>query len=299
MNEAEAIKTFAEPQTHFLLRIIADNWINLIFGLIGAVGTIYGFMSWRSAQKDKRSYKFLFDLAEKNIDKNITEETIKQKKKEVQRATSEIESLQRQIKKDIPKEARKAVLKDKLNSQYLELTNIFKNVCKSKEELSSMSESDEIPPDLLEEIEKEIRPEYLLKEERENLKTYLTVCTTLAAIASAALPWAMSRLVGGLFLFAGLGVLIQLIRNIFATTSRNNQIRIATYGYIVGFVASAALAIGDFYLFIAYGTRYRVSTEMYIIMALLAAITFITLMVSMKLFRIKVRYSEVLVEAKP
>lgn len=299
MSEAETMKAVVNPQTPFLLKFLLDNWLNLIFGLIGAVGTVYGFMSWKSSQKDKRSYTFLFELAEKNIEKNITEETLRQKKEEVEMATSEIKSLQRQIKSDIPKEARKAVLKDKLNSHYIELTNTYKNISVLKEELSNISESAEIPPDLLKEIEKEIRPAYLLKEERENLKTYLTVCTTLAAIASAVLPWEMSRVVGGLFLVAGFGVLIQLMRNFFATASRKNQIRIATYGYIVGFVVTAALAIGDLYIFAEYGSGWRVNTGTYFAMGVLGALAFITLVVSMRLYQIKMRYSEVYVEAKP
>jgi hypothetical protein len=52
-----------------------------------------------------------------------------------------------------------------------------------KEEISTLGATAEIPPDLLKEIEKEISPEYLLKEERENLKTYLTVFTTLLSVA--------------------------------------------------------------------------------------------------------------------
>jgi len=291
MTEAETITKLANPETPLLLTFLANNWLNLLFGLIGVVGTVYGVLSWRHSQKDKRSYKFLFDLAEKNIEKNITEESLKKKKEEVERATSEIESLQEQIKRDIPKEARKAVLKDKLNTQHIELSNIYKNVCATKDELSGLSESAEIPPDLLKEIEKEISPEYLLKGERENLKTYLTVFTTLAAITSAILPREMSRIVAGLFLIAGFGILIQLIRNIFASASRKNQVRIATYGYIVGFIGAAILGIGDIYIFAEYGSRWNVDIGTYIVMGVIAFLALALLFVSVRLYRLKVKYA--------
>ncbi len=198
----------AQPQTFELAKFVVDNWLNILFGVIGAIGTVLTVISVRSSQRDKRSYKFLLDLAEKNIDKNITEAQLKEKKEEVDRAVAEIERLQAQIKKDIPIEARKAVLRDKLNSQYIELTSTYKNVRSVKDELAALGVSEEMPPDLMKEIEKEISPQYLLKEERENLKTYLTVFTTLSAIASAVLPWEISRVVASLCLFAGLIILI-------------------------------------------------------------------------------------------
>lgn len=164
------------------------NYLGIIFGVIGIIGTIYTVKTWRDSKKDKEAFRFLIDVANKNIDKNITEKDIEQKKDEVKRYSQIIGDLQDQIKKDIPIQARVAVLKDKLNAQNDSLIETYSSIQKISAELKDIDYKKNIPKEILSLIENEINPEYIKKEKRSKSKTYLTLLTTLAAISSTIFP---------------------------------------------------------------------------------------------------------------
>ena len=134
---------------------IKTNWLNIFFGIIGLLGTVYGYLSFRSGSKQKKVYSYLFELAEKNIDKDITENKLENAKQQVKMVSKEIESLQEQIRRDIPKEARRAVLKDRLNSVVGILKQYYDSTLELKKELAALGESPEIPQILMQAIEKE------------------------------------------------------------------------------------------------------------------------------------------------
>ena len=55
------------------------DWVNIGLGIMTIVGTLFGAISIFDARKSKKElekYTYLFDLAEKNIDKTLTLEEI-------------------------------------------------------------------------------------------------------------------------------------------------------------------------------------------------------------------------------
>lgn len=166
----------------------AGTILNIVFGIIGVVGTIFGVVSWYSANKTTKTYEYLFRVAEKNIEKDITEEELGKRREDIKKATQEFQSLQNQIRKEIPIEAKRTVLRDRLNSEMESLNRTYNSVKNLNAELLHLGDTTNIPPDLLKTIANEISPEYLIRERQSNLKTYLTIITTAAAVLSALLP---------------------------------------------------------------------------------------------------------------
>lgn len=53
--------------------------VNAILGVVTIVGTLFGIISYadsKNSKKELEKYTYLFDLAEKNIDKKLTLEEI-------------------------------------------------------------------------------------------------------------------------------------------------------------------------------------------------------------------------------
>lgn len=116
----------------------SPDWLNiggLIFGVIGVVGTIYTIRGWRRSEQDRITLQYLFKTAEKNLQKDITEEDIQQKKQEAGRISAEIHELQKQLRESIPFEARRAVLLDKLFSQELLVSQTYSAIQEIRKEL--------------------------------------------------------------------------------------------------------------------------------------------------------------------
>jgi hypothetical protein len=187
--------------------------ISLIVGFIGVVGTIYTIRAWRRSEQDRKTLQYLFQTAEKNLQKDIAEEDIKQKKQEASKIAAEIHELQQQLRKSIPIEARRAVLLDKLFSQELLVSQTYSSIQDVRKELGPDAPPSQISPELAAIIEREIRPEYVLREERSHLKNQLTIITTAVAILSAVLPDPIGSLISvPLFLLAA-PVLLRLYKS--------------------------------------------------------------------------------------
>jgi len=254
---------------------LKENWLNIAFGLGGLAGTIYGYLSWKNAKKEKKVYGYLFDLAEKNIDKNITEQKIAKQKKEVQKISQEVESLQEQIRKDIPKEARRAVLKDRLHANIALLNQYFQTTKKIKKELNHLGSTANIPPELLKAIELEISPEYLQKEKQANLKTYLTIVTTAAAILSAVVPYEISRALSVALLIVALPILFLLFKS---SLPLNRALRKRfIYNLYTMVLSVASLICGGFSAFILFImlTQYRHDHALEVMAFMFTCLTFI------------------------
>ena len=153
-----------------------------LIGVIGTILTIYSVIKeWRNSRQDKaekKRYEYLFELAERNINKNISEEEISKKRQQIEQMSTEIVELQIQNEREVPNEAKRAVLKDRLNSAIEELTKYYKDVQSLREQLGSLDEPNQLSEDILNKIESEIQPKFLLKEEISNLKSIITIFTT-------------------------------------------------------------------------------------------------------------------------
>jgi hypothetical protein len=111
--------TMPEPKTFWdFATSAAFQWIVLVIGLLG---TVFGVITWLDGKKKEREYKFLLEAAGKNIDKSITEEQIKAGKSEAARVSEQIEQLRKRIETEIPLEAKRTVLKDRIDANILTL----------------------------------------------------------------------------------------------------------------------------------------------------------------------------------
>jgi hypothetical protein len=192
---------------------VSEQWLNLIFGIIGIVGTYLTYRSWRSMRDSEKAYQHLFQLAELHIDKSLTEKELADRKAEVQDEARKIESLQNQIRQDIPLAARRAVLRDRYETQLNHLQDIHSSLEKARNELNRLGVSVELPTEIKSAIEKEIQPEYAIRARKSDLRGYLTIATAGAAIASALLPYPFSRAASWIILVVfALPIVVLLLR---------------------------------------------------------------------------------------
>ena len=183
---------------------------SLLFGFIGVIGTFYTVRAWRIAREDKQVYKFLFDAAKHNIDLNITKETIAKKQKEAESYSKKIVELQENIRHQIPIAARNAVLRAKLHAQIELLTQTYQSIKDLNFQLNGEEPDNMLPAEILNSIESEISPEYIVKEQRSNWKNYITIITTTAAICSTLLPYPFGRFISIPLFLATIPFIIKL-----------------------------------------------------------------------------------------
>ena len=82
--------------------------------MIGTIFGVWGFVNSRKSKKEIKRYEYLFQIADQNIDKNLSEEELDNLKKQKDEAQKKVESLNNIIKNDIPLEAQRTILADKL-----------------------------------------------------------------------------------------------------------------------------------------------------------------------------------------
>lgn len=158
------------------------DWVNIVLGIITIAGTLFGAISIFDARKSKKElekYTYLFDLAEKNIDKTLTT-------KEINRLHEEKKAMDKIIKEEIPKQARITVLYDRLKAdeEYLSSSyHRYKQTQKEYEQLQ-LEEKIEIPQNILDEIEHQILPDYLIKEQKQKYMSMLTTISYATAFLS-------------------------------------------------------------------------------------------------------------------
>lgn len=225
------------------INLTTTDLASIAFGIIGIVGTIYTILSWKASKKDKKINNYLFSLAEKNLDKDITDEQLKRKREEIGKYSERILFLQEKIEKEIPQQARVAVLKDKLHSQNEQLVITYNSITAIKQELNGLESESQIPEEVQSAIEKEINPEYLEKERRSNLKNYLTIITTTAAILSALLPYPYNKWISVPLSVIALPVVYQLFKSSWPKDSLQRKILRLK---VIAFFCSALGVIGIF-----------------------------------------------------
>jgi hypothetical protein len=196
-----------------ILIFVSEQWLNLLFGAVGIVGTYLTYRSRRSAQDSEKAYQHLFKLAELHIDKSLTDKQLADRKEEVQQEARKIEGLQNQIRQEIPIAARRAVLRDRFETQLQHFHEIYSSLMRARDQLNRLGQPIELSSEIKRAIESEIRPEYAVRARKSELRGYLTITTAGAAIASALLPYPFSRVATWiiLVLFA-LPILILLLR---------------------------------------------------------------------------------------
>jgi len=187
----------------------AFQWIALTVGVLGAA---FGIIAWLDGRRKDRVYKYLFEAAEKNIDKNLTDEQIKFSRSEAARASEQIEELRKRIETEIPLEAKRTVLKDRIDANIVTLQATLTSTLELRNQLSALGETPDIPRELLKAVEAEVLPEYVRNSQRETLKTYLIIVTSISALTSAVIPWELSLIIQIPLLVVGVSLLTRLFK---------------------------------------------------------------------------------------
>lgn len=171
------LNTFAE--------IIQNNIILSIATLLGTIFGVWGFVNSRKSKKEIKRYEYLFQIADQNIDKNLSEEELDNLKKQKDEAQKKVESLNNIIKNDIPLEAQRTILADKLKDQEFALGQLFEKYQKTKEEYEEIAKiENSIPEYILREIENHILPDYLIQQQKNRYMSMLTIISYVSAILS-------------------------------------------------------------------------------------------------------------------
>jgi len=189
---------------------VGNNWLNLIFGSATLASLYIAYSQMRKNRRSEKTYEYILKLANQNLDHSITEQTIAERKQEARRVADELHNLQRQIREDIPKEARRAALLDRHDAQVAQLKDAYESLKKTGADLANLGEDTSVPPDILRAIEAEISPDYLRREREAQYRTYITILTTVAAIAAAT----FGRFAGLVFLVAAVPFLVLLARDV-------------------------------------------------------------------------------------
>lgn len=156
--------------------------INIVLGIITIAGTLFGAISFFDAKKSKKElqkYTYLFDIAEKNIDKNLTSE-------EINRLHDEKKAMDKIIKEEIPKQARITVIYDRLKADEEYLLSSYNRFKQTQKEYNQLQQEEKIkiPESILNEIEQQILPDYLIKEQKQKFSSMLTKISYATAFLS-------------------------------------------------------------------------------------------------------------------
>lgn len=161
---------------------IIMDLVNVILGVATILGTLFGMFSYADSKKSKKElekYTYLFDLAEKNMDKTLTLE-------EIQRLHDEKKEMDKIVKEEIPRQARITVLYDRLKADEEYLSISYNRYIQTKKEYDKLKQenSTEIPRQILEEIESQILPDYLIKAQKQKYMSMLTIISYTTAFLS-------------------------------------------------------------------------------------------------------------------
>lgn len=177
-----------------MLLFVRDHWISFLVGLLGVIGSVASIVSWISAASAQKNYENLFRYVDLNVDKSITEETVERIKDEQKHIEQRIIDLKAQIRREIPIEARKAILKDRHERATEDLAKVHHSLLRIREELHGLGETTNLSEEILTVVRSEIQPKYILREKLAFQRNIFTALSGLAALSSALLPYPLGKM---------------------------------------------------------------------------------------------------------
>ena len=140
---------------------------------LGAIGWVIGIHSWilqwtghLQQQQDRAPFRFLLDQVQRDWKGQYTEE-------QIGRLTSQFTLLEKQIRDQIPVQARQVFLKNQIATLDDTIGGLFQQYLSTKRELEVMGESSQLDPSIQKEIEREIVPAYVKQLNRQRLFIWL------------------------------------------------------------------------------------------------------------------------------
>lgn len=146
------------------MELLKENIFNIV-GVISLIIGILAFVDGKSAKKNAKSEKtireYLFDVAEKNIDKDLTEDHINQLKQ----VETELSSA---INEQIPRLAKRTSLINSLEELKNSIAQNYIEYHQIQEELKNIDvETEEIPKQISDIVVRNILPDYYRRKEKE------------------------------------------------------------------------------------------------------------------------------------
>jgi hypothetical protein len=221
------------------------QWINFLIGIAGLAGVLIGFISWRESQRKDRLYAYLLRAAERGLDKDLTEETLRTKHAEVSRASEAIADLRKRIETEIPREAKRTVLRDRIDANIKVLQDTLASTLELKRQLTDLDAPQDLPPELLKAVEAEILPEYVQRTQHETLKTYLIIVVSGLAIVSVIVPSDLGFILQTPLVIIGLSILVRLIKGYSLSGLYHadpSTLKAISLGFLVGAFTPLAVA---------------------------------------------------------
>lgn len=224
--------------------------IGIILGIIGVIGTAYTVYGFYQEKKSNKLRDYIFEKAKINIEHEYNEQKLNETKDELNNIQFKFNEVKDQIKKDLPIEAKKVVLKDKLDVTYENLMRFYNDVLRIKSQLDELGEESKVSNEILDSIKAEVEPQYFIREKISNAQSYLTVTSTLAGIIFIILPHPMDNLIGIPVLLLGVPFLYRIIKNTgirkktFKTKISKNKVKIILIPLL--YIFSIILSFGTF-----------------------------------------------------
>ena len=258
------------------------NYFNLIFGIISVIGvmaTLYSLFLW---SKDKKLQEIIFRQAKVVLEKESTQEELTLKKDELKSVENQLTQLHKQIEKNLPLEARKAVLKDRLEESLEHLQKYYDDVVSTKTKLESFETSEDIPSELLKNIQDVLEPRFVIKEKISTSKTYLTIISVLSSIMFVTVPYPLGRYAGIAMLLLGIPFIMNIIRLTALKKAPDRQHMKQILALILNIVAIVACFIISTFLW----AIYYFSEEKEIVL-LFCAIAFLSIAITLLIYNLK------------
>lgn len=267
--------------------LTSADYFNYIVGLIGVISAVITIYAFRQSYKTKKLQDFVYKQAQIALEKESAQEKLNQTKEELTNVETRLTELQKQIQKDLPIEARKAVLKDRLEESIENMKKYYDDVTTTKEKLSKLGENNSISDELLKSIQQEIEPKYLIKEKINNLKTYITIVSTLSGVVFAIVPYPFGNYLGGTLLLISFPIAIQLIKLTIVVKSKDKQSTNSILRFWISLVGSVVtLFSGVFFWLIAFSEmKYRNTFDLQIVAFVLNILTVIMLILTYKTYK--------------
>lgn len=210
------------------MELLKENFFNIV-GIISLIVGILAFVDGKSAKKNAKSEKaireYLFDVAEKNIDKELTENHIEQLK-QVETELSDA------INEKIPILAKKSSLINSLEELENRIAQNYIEYHHIQEELKKIGvETAEIPNQISDIVVKNILPDYYRRKEKEKNVIIIAVLFLIYIIISN-VP--IFQYIIATFMYKPLASLLEL------TFPKNKKWRLhlkCFYGAIIGVYA--------------------------------------------------------------
>lgn len=177
------------------ITLFQDHPVVTLMTLIGLAASIQQLASWLAGLKSKRLEEHLRRVAVRHMEQEATEKTLQEKRATLANVAQEVAKLQDKIDRELPAEARRAVLRDRLELQIETLTKTHAEVLVTQAALTSLGESADIPDALRKAVEAHIRPEYLVRQQISKAKTQLTLVSSAIAVINYLLPYPINRFV--------------------------------------------------------------------------------------------------------